>query len=182
MAQYTLGALVAGAIYTVLLAIAAVADFRVRRIPNRVIAPLAAGGLAYAMMSRSAGDGLAFAAVGAAVGLIVWLPFHLMRWIGAGDVKLMAAVGAWLGVRGVLRASLAGAIAAGALALAMLVWRRSSKDASANMVLLVNTIRKKPASLLVPRQSIVAANERVMPYGVALVIGALAAGWFNSSF
>jgi prepilin peptidase CpaA len=182
MVQHTLGAFVAGAIYTALLAIAAIADFRVHRIPNRVVAPLAAGGLAYAVMSRSMAAGVGFAAAGAVVGLLVWLPFHLLRWIGAGDVKLMAAVGAWLGAGGALRASLAGAVAAGALALAMLLWRRSSKDAAANMILLVNTIRKRPAGLLVPRQSIVAANERVMPYGVALVIGALAAGWFNSSF
>jgi prepilin peptidase CpaA len=182
MVQHTLGSLVAGAIYTALLAIAAIADFRAHRIPNRVVAPLAAAGLAYAMMSHSAVTGLEFATAGATVGLLIWLPFHLLRWIGAGDVKLMSAVGLWLGVSGVVRASLAGAVAAGALALAMLTWRRSSKDAAADMILLVNTIRKKPASLLVPRQSVVAANERVMSYGVALVIGALAAGWFNSSF
>jgi prepilin peptidase CpaA len=182
MFHYTLDSLVAGALYTGLLTIAAITDFRAHRIPNRVVAPLAAAGVAFAIMSRSVDDGVRFAVAGAAVGLFVWLPFYLLRWIGAGDVKLMTAVGAWLGMDGVLRASLAGAVAAGALALALLVWRRTSKDAAATMILLVNTVRKKPASLLVPRQSVVAASDRVMPYGVALVVGALAAGWFNSSF
>ena len=64
----------------------------------------------------------------------------------------------------------------------MLLWRRSSRDATSRMVLLVNTIRKKPAGMLVSRSALVAADERAMPYGVALVVGALAAGWLSSTF
>lgn len=76
------------------LAIAAVLDWRSRRVPNRLVGPLAlAGFVAQTLEFGLRGLGLALGA--AAVGALCTLPFYLLRGMAAGDVKLMAAVGAW---------------------------------------------------------------------------------------
>jgi prepilin peptidase CpaA len=111
-------------------------------------------------------------------GFLVWLPFYVLGWIGAGDVKLAAACGAWLGMHGVLRASAVAAMVGGVLALAMLVYRRSPRLAAADVILLIHTIRSKPSSVRIRADGPQTAQPvHLMPYGVALVIGALAVGW-----
>jgi prepilin peptidase CpaA len=99
------------------LAAAVVIDVRTRRIPNWLTGAIA-----------GAGFGLAFgggavtpmsAAFGLALGLALMLPGHALGATGAGDVKLMAAVGAFLGPALVFRAFLYSAVAGGALAIAI---------------------------------------------------------------
>jgi prepilin peptidase CpaA len=78
------------------LAIAVRCDLLENRIPNALTLPTFATGLTLAVVDGPASATLA-ALSGAAIGLCVLLPFHLMRGMGAGDVKLMAAVGTLLG-------------------------------------------------------------------------------------
>jgi prepilin peptidase CpaA len=169
--------MVAGAVFTALLTAIAVSDFRSRRIPNRLVLMLTAGGIAFSMSSLPTVYGLGFAVGGLLAGFLVWLPFHVLRWIGAGDVKLAAACGAWLGLHGVLRASLVTAIVGGALALCMLLWQRGPNHIAADMILLVNTGRRKPTSLRVRPNVSTVPTAQLMPYGVALAIGALFVAW-----
>jgi prepilin peptidase CpaA len=79
-----------------LLAWAAVTDCRWRRIPNWLTLSLALGGLAQSLLP---GHLLAPAAslAGLAVGFTVSFLLYLAGGQGAGDVKLLAGVGAWLG-------------------------------------------------------------------------------------
>ncbi len=85
------------------LAAACVTDLRSRRIPNLLTYPLMLAGLGYhAALQGWAGLGFSAAGLGLGFGLLL-LPF-LLGFIGAGDVKLLAAVGAWLGWPGVLLA------------------------------------------------------------------------------
>lgn len=174
------GTLVAGAIFTTLLVAVAVHDLRARRIPNRLVLMIAAAGVAFSMSSLPLVFGLGFAVGGVLTGLVLWLPFHALRWIGAGDVKLAAACGAWLGMHGVLRASLATAIVGGALAFCMLLWQRGANHIAADMILLANTIRRKPTSVRVRPDASAVPTAQLMPYGVALVIGALAVAWLGA--
>ena len=60
---------------------------------------------------------------GCLVGLGVMLPLHILGGTGAGDVKLMAAFGAFLGPAGVLGAFIRMAIVGGVIALAVAVHR-----------------------------------------------------------
>src|SRR5687767_15970758 len=103
--------MLAGAAFTFLLVGACVSDLRSRRIPNVVVAALALSGIGYAFATMTPQAALVHALGGSAVGLALWLPFWLVRVLGAGDVKLVAASGAWLGVAGVVEASLLGAAA-----------------------------------------------------------------------
>lgn len=69
-------------------------DIKERRIPNRVVL----SGLVTALVFHawvSGLPGLAAASAGALTGLLVLLPMNLLRLMGAGDVKLMAMVGAF---------------------------------------------------------------------------------------
>jgi prepilin peptidase CpaA len=128
--------------------------------------------------------GLGFAVGGLATGLALWLPAYARRWIGAGDVTLAGACGAWLGMRGIVRASLAGAIVGVTLALAMMVWQQTPKRWAADTILLVSSIRRSRAASVRWRAESPAAiappaARQVMPYGVAIVIGVLAVAWWH---
>lgn len=102
--------------------LAAFVDIRTRRIPNAVTVPMAALGIALAALGP--GDpSIAASALGAALGLLLMLPGYALGATGAGDVKLLAAVGALLGPAGVAIAFLWTAIAGGLLAVALALVR-----------------------------------------------------------
>jgi len=100
-----------------LLAAAAVIDLRAFRIPNALTVPGMVYALAYGLASGGAA-GLTSAVSGLLFGLLLLLPMYLLRFLGAGDVKLMAMVGAFVGPGPVLGAALYSVLAGGVLALA----------------------------------------------------------------
>jgi prepilin peptidase CpaA len=164
--------LLAGAAFSLLLAGACVSDLRSRRIPNGIVAALFLGGIAYAILTMTPLAALERALGGSAVGLALWLPFWFARVLGAGDVKLAAAAGAWLGIAGVVEASLLGAAVGGVLAL----WALSRYGGLATGAarfgawILASHVTGAIAPELTPK-------ERRVPYGVAIAAGAVAAAW-----
>jgi prepilin peptidase CpaA len=91
---------------------AVITDLRRHRIPNALVL----GGLVTALMLQSVASGwlgLGSGLLGAATGLICFIPFYMLRGMGAGDVKLLAVVGAFLGPKGAVLAALAALIAGG---------------------------------------------------------------------
>lgn len=100
--------------------LACVTDLRARRIPNPLTFGAALAGLLYQFVTGGI-DGLGQAAAGWLVGAVIFiLPFALGG-LGGGDVKLLAALGAWLGPVDVLWLSLYTGVAGGAMALAVSV-------------------------------------------------------------
>jgi prepilin peptidase CpaA len=97
------------------LVVATVIDIRTRRIPNELTASLAGVGVALAATGVS-GVPLWASFAGFVVGLALMIPGHLLGATGAGDVKLMAAVGAVVGPATVVTAFLFTAVAGGVLA------------------------------------------------------------------
>jgi prepilin peptidase CpaA len=96
-------------------------DIRTRRIPNWLTAGIAAAGFGIAF-----GGGAVTpmqAALGMLVGLVLMLPGHVIGATGAGDVKLMAAVGAVVGSGSILRVFLYTAVAGGLFAIFIAVRR-----------------------------------------------------------
>ena len=87
----------------VLLAVAAVLDAKYRRIPNWLNLGLIVGGLAASTLAGGFGlAGLGGAAIGVTLGFALTFPAFVLRVNGGGDVKLLAALGAWLGWEGTL--------------------------------------------------------------------------------
>jgi len=105
-----------------LMALAVREDLVRNRVPNRLALAGLILGLGVMWASRGS-HGLADAAAGAAVGGAVMFPFYLLRGMGAGDVKLMAAAGTFLGFKSALVAAALSLIAGGVLALGYVAWR-----------------------------------------------------------
>jgi prepilin peptidase CpaA len=103
--------------------VATVVDIRTRRIPNPITAAMAGVGFGLAASGVS-GITLGAALLGFVVGLLVMLPGHVLGATGAGDVKLMAAVGSLVGPVVVVKAFLFTALAGGVLAVIVALRRQ----------------------------------------------------------
>jgi len=101
---------------------AAIHDLKWRRIPNWLTGAALIAGLVVNVWLGGA-NGALTALTGAAVGLALLLPIYAVRGLGAGDVKLLAAVGAILGPQNVLLVALYGALIGGLMSLAQLAIR-----------------------------------------------------------
>jgi prepilin peptidase CpaA len=163
--------LAGGVVFTALIAYAAFRDVRTRRIPNRVVVILAVTGFVFSVFVEGGAGGILRGAAGLGVGLACWLPFHMVRWLGAGDVKLFAAAGCWLGATRALEGALIGALAGAGLALVWMVWMHGVRRTASTL----SVATAAPAVLLPSEED--RRRRRAMPYGVALAVGALVAGW-----
>ena len=160
----------------VTLVVAAYIDGKQLRVPNWLTFPMVLSGLAW--NAWAAGwDGFTMALAGMAVGLACLLPLYSVGGMGAGDVKLMAGVGAWLGASITFSAFCVSAIVGAVMALWM-VWRRKDfVHHYANFL----TILSEWASIKDPRQLSQIAAERkprmlLLPYGIPICIGSI--GYF----
>ena len=116
--------------------IGATIDFSTRRVPNALTLSVAAVGiLAAASGVVKLPPGMAL--VGFLTGFVVMLPGHVFGRTGGGDVKLMAALGTWLGPSMIFKAFLYSAIAGGLLALFVAVRRGRMRETLRGTVQLV---------------------------------------------
>ena len=100
--------------------IAAATDLRRFKVYNVLTLPMLAGGLVASGWIGGL-SGLGSSLLGAVIGLVVLAAFFALGGVGAGDVKLFAAIGAWLGAWPTLQVFAASALAAGAYALVLTV-------------------------------------------------------------
>jgi prepilin peptidase CpaA len=101
----------------------AVVDLYTRRVPNALTMGVAGAGLA-AAAAHATGLSFGAAIAGFVVGLLLMLPGHIVGGTGAGDVKLFAALGAWLGPAHIMTAFFYTALAGGLLAVVVALRRR----------------------------------------------------------
>lgn len=151
---------------------AVISDVRSRRIPNTLVLVGWLGGFALNGLFGG-GGGLIDSAAGWLLCLGVGLPFWLLGWMGAGDVKLVAAVGAVLGVD-LAPYALAGiGVAGGLLALVMLL-RHGLLLQSANRFLAMVglSVAAKRATYIEPTA---AEGKLILPYAIPIAIGTIAA-------
>jgi prepilin peptidase CpaA len=100
--------------------VAAVTDVWKFKVHNVVTFPLLIGGLVFHGISEGP-LGLGGSLLGATFGFGVLIGIYILGGMGAGDVKLMTAIGAWLGLELTFYVFLASSLAAGIYALAMIV-------------------------------------------------------------
>jgi len=153
--------------------VASAIDYRARKVPNWLNAGLAAAGLA--VQSACFGlDGLITALLGLAVGLAVLIVPWAMHGMGAGDVKLMAAIGAWFGPLMTLVAFAAGAVIGGIIAVVMILAGGRLGLALVNFnTILVKCGHAKTAFGEFGSVKSFGQTTQLLPYGIPLTIGSL---------
>lgn len=170
-----LAALLSGAVWN---------DIRHYRIPNRlVLAGVVIGLLLNAFLPEGNGFadplpgalGITKASAGMALGLALLLPLYLLRAMGAGDVKLMAMIGAFLGPQAIVGIVLLTFAIGGVLSVGYSLHRRSMTKMMDN----VSTMVKTSASRMlffkeIPILEAPAVSAGKLPYGIAIAAGTIA--------
>jgi prepilin peptidase CpaA len=164
---------------SVVLVVAAVIDGRQLRVPNWITFPMVISGWIYsAAASYTAGDGifagLGWSLLGTGVGLALLMPAYAIGGMGAGDVKLLAGVGAWLHGETTFYAFCLSAVVGGILAVAMAVKRRSLGKHTMQAKVILNeivTIRDPKALSAIAAQR--KSSMLLLPYGIPIAIGAI---------
>ncbi len=168
------------AVVLVITVVACAIDVRTRRVPNVLTGPAWILGLAWAFSQ----GGWVRLADGFAASLILALPYVLLFMFaggGAGDAKLMAAVGAWLGILNGLLALFAIALCGALMAIGIALHHKRFRSVMAYMKQSVCAVMDTVSSRSRVSDLTFAPPGRqemmTMPYGVAVFFGAcLAAG------
>jgi len=165
--ETTLAVLIPGLIY------ASWVDFAQRRVPNWLNATLAVAGLA-AQAGFFGWVGLGRGLMGLAVGLAVLIVPWLIHGMGAGDVKLMGAIGCWLGPWLTLVSFAVGAILGGILALVMVISTGRTLHALANVQTILTKLRRWDTAFSeFAGARTFGVTSLLLPYGVPLSAGTI---------
>jgi prepilin peptidase CpaA len=162
-------------ILTLLLAVAAISDCRSYRIPNWLTFGGAACGLLYsAAVPFSPGEGMLWSLGGLLLGMAIVLPLYMLQAMGAGDVKLIAMTGSFLGLSHIGYTVICIFIAGGIAALGFTLYRRAAGRMLGNiqhsmqLMLLAVIGGAKPSAHI---DTAVSAGR--MPYAVSIAIGTI---------
>jgi prepilin peptidase CpaA len=162
---------------------AAWVDFRTLRIPNALVLLTAALGLLAQVLAGGTG-GLLQGLLGMLLALALLFPLYLLGHMGAGDVKLMGAVGVLLGPETFLLALVVTLLAAGAMgaAYALAAWKtRGATGPWGRYGRMVKTLITTGRASYVPPAEGEAMAQRLpvaVPIGVGTTIALLwAGGW-----
>lgn len=168
------------ALLVVLLMLAAFIDVRTFRIPNWLTYGGAVIGLAFgaAIQWRLLGplwalDGFLWSLGGLAAGLALMLPMYALHVMGAGDVKLMAMVGAFLGLGQIVPAVLCVFVTGGVAAVVYVLFRRQLAQLAVN---LKNVVFGMAFSVIAAQRlggMAPGASVGKLPYGVSISAGTI---------
>lgn len=111
--------------------IAAVTDWRTRKIRNVLVFPVCIAGVIWQCVYGGA-LGIQDALLGAALPLILF-PLFALRMLGAGDIKLLMALGAWLGLKGCATLMTFSILWGGVMALGLMLMHRNGKERLAKL-------------------------------------------------
>ena len=159
---------------TVTLVVAAVIDGYKLKVPNWITFPMIISGWIYSTVFFG-WAGLGYSLVGTAVGLALLLPAYAIGGMGAGDVKLLAGVGAWVWGSVTFYAFCISAVIGGLIAVGMVLYRRAWVKHRDQFWMIwgeVLTVRdpEKLATIAAERKS----SMLLLPYGIPIAIGTIA--------
>ena len=166
-------------VVTITLVVAAVIDGVKLKVPNWITFPMIisgwiCSGWAADVVGMTWYQGVAGSLLGTFVGLALLLPAYAIGGMGAGDVKLLAGVGAWMHGTHTLYAFVVSVVVGAMLAVAMVLYRRAWSKHSGQFWMILNEI----VTVRNPQQltEIAAARKSSMlllPYGIPIAIGTI---------
>lgn len=152
------------------LGIAAFTDCREHKIYNKLLVP--AFFTALLIHTFQGGIfGLTSSLMGAALGFALLLLPYLMGGIGAGDVKLLAVIGAFGGASFVFNSFLYGAVIGGLISVTLLARRGALRSTLIHFWLFLLMVQKPQDS----SEAMNNASQEKFPYGIAIALGTLIA-------
>jgi len=159
---------------TVTLVVAAVIDGLQLKVPNWITFPMIASGWIYSTAAFG-WEGLLYSFLGTLVGLALLMPAYAIGGMGAGDVKLLAGVGAWVWSTNTFYAFCLSAVVGGVIAVGMVLCRGVWNKHSAQFWMILNEIRtvrdpEELATIAADRKS----SMMLLPYGIPIAIGSIA--------
>jgi len=160
----------------VILLIAVIYDIWVAKIPNVITFSGIITGIIYHGAAQGL-SGVGFSIAGLLVGGGVFFPFYLLKGMGAGDIKLMGAVGALVDLRGIIPAIVFTALAGGVYAFALIFFNpRALKGLIFGTASMVKTL------LLTGQLNLPTLFEKgekpQVRYGIAIAAGTLFSQWW----
>jgi prepilin peptidase CpaA len=158
---------------TAVLIFAAYIDGKQLKVPNWITFPMVLTGLAYHTLANG-WTGCYASLLGIGCGLLCLLPLYSIGGMGAGDVKLMAGIGAWLGAVTTWNSFLATVVVGAIMAVVMVVWSGRIQHHVTqffHIAFEIFTIRD-------PNKLFAIAKERkptmfLLPYGIPICIGSI---------
>jgi prepilin peptidase CpaA len=159
----------------VMLIIAAISDLRSHKIPNWLTFPAIGVGILYHTYMKGY-QGLFFSVKGVFLGFAFLLVFYLMQGTGAGDVKLMGAVGGILGPFGVFKAFFFAALVGGIYAIVLLalhggIGLLGFKDKFKRYKMMLRTFISTHRFIYIPSEN--KGKTPVICYGAVIALGTL---------
>lgn len=166
-----------------LLGLAVYFDLKIRKVPNKITAPIALTGLMISLVG-SGYQGLLFSVIGMIFGLLIFIIPYLMGGMGAGDVKLMASIGALMGWEFTMRTALGAALSGGLMVILYMAYKKKLgntllKALGILIVPIAKSIYKKTFSPKLERvihyfeQKKTSSTSIYIPYAVAIATGSM---------
>ncbi len=158
---------------SLVLILAAVIDGLKLKVPNWITFPMIIGGWFFSAMLFG-WTGLGSSLIGTAVGLGLLLPAYAIGGMGAGDVKLMAGIGAWVWGSVTFFSFCFSAVIGGVIAVGMVLCARKAGKHAAQFKMIASEIMviRNPETL-----SEIAADRKpsmmLLPYGIPIAIGTI---------
>lgn len=170
-------------VVTITLIVAAVIDGLQLKVPNWITFPMIVSGWVYSTTYSAypGWEGLGYSLVGTIVGLALLMPAYAIGGMGAGDVKLLAGVGAWVWGTNTLYAFVVTTLIGGVIAIGMVLWKRAWTKHKNQFWSILSEI----ATIKDPEQLAEIAAERkprmfLLPYGIPIAIGTISYfAWFG---
>jgi prepilin peptidase CpaA len=158
----------------ILAAIAATIDIGYRRIPNWLVLTGIVAGVAWnASVAGWPGFGRGLEGIG--VGFILYFPLYLLRARGAGDVKLLAAVGAIAGPANCFSILLLTALLGGIIALILLLFRGRLRKTLFNVAWIIRELSHLRAPYASNDELDVTRSAGLrLPHATLIAVGVLA--------
>ncbi len=154
----------------VILLIAVIYDIRFQKIPNWLTFPTMAAGIVFYTYTTGL-KGLIFSVEGILLGMAVFMVFYVCAGMGAGDVKLMGAIGSILGSKGVFAAFLGTALVGGIYAIILLKLHGHLKETAKRYGEILKAFLFTGKFVYLPPDA--GTKLPVLHYGIAIALGTL---------